>query len=100
MPAFTGPDGIVENMAAQFAMFPDAYAFEIVNLASDGAVVLTERLDYIQVPDGSKPAIPVMGTFVVDDDGRITRWTDYFDLNLTIKLLQAEDISALVPATA
>lgn len=100
MPAFTGPDAIVENMAAQFAMFPDAYAFEIVNLASDGPVVLTERLDYIQAPDGSKPAIPVMGTFVVDDDGRITRWTDYFDLNLIIKLLQGEDISGLVPATA
>jgi limonene-1,2-epoxide hydrolase len=100
MPAFVGPDAIVENMAAQFAMFPDAYAFEIVNLASEGSVVLTERLDYIQAPDGSTPAIPVMGTFVVDDDGRITRWTDYFDLNLTIKLLQGEDISALVPATA
>ncbi|OBA60740.1 limonene-1,2-epoxide hydrolase [Mycobacterium sp. 1100029.7] len=100
MPAFTGPDAIVENMAAQFSMFPDAYAFEIVNLASEGSVVLTERLDYIQSPDGSKPAIPVMGTFVVDDDGRITRWTDYFDLNLTMKLLQGEDISALVPATA
>jgi limonene-1,2-epoxide hydrolase len=100
MPAFTGPDAIVENMAAQFAMFPDAYAFEIVNLASEGSVVLTERLDYIQTPDGSKPAIPVMGSFVIDDDGRITRWTDYFDLNLTIKLLQGEDISALVPGTA
>jgi limonene-1,2-epoxide hydrolase len=100
MPAFTGPDAIVENLAAQFAMFPDAYAFEIVNLASEGSVVLTERLDYIQTPDGRKPAIPVMGTFVVDGDGRITRWTDYFDLNLTIKLLQGEDISALVPATA
>lgn len=87
-------------MAAQFAMFPDAYAFEIVNLASEGSVVLTERLDYIQAPDGSQPAIPVMGTFVIDDEGRITRWTDYFDLNLTIKLLQGEDISALVPSTA
>lgn len=100
MPAFVGEGAIMENMAAQFAMFPDAYAFEIVNLASDGSVVLTERLDYIQAPDGSKPAIPVMGTFVVDDDGKITRWTDYFDLNLIIKLLQGEDISALVPATA
>ncbi|SPM31813.1 limonene-1,2-epoxide hydrolase family protein [Mycobacterium terramassiliense] len=100
MPAFVGPDAIVGNMAAQFAMFPDAYAFEIVNLASEGSVVLTERLDYIQAPDGSKPAVPVMGAFVVDDDGRITRWTDYFDLNLIMKLLQGEDISALVPATA
>jgi limonene-1,2-epoxide hydrolase len=98
MPAFTGVDAIVENMGAQFSMFPDAYAFEIVNIASDGSVVLTERLDYIQTPDGAKPAIPVMGAFVVGDDGKITRWTDYFDLNLTIKLLQGEDISALIPA--
>jgi limonene-1,2-epoxide hydrolase len=98
MPAFTGVDAIVENMGAQFSMFPDAYAFEIVNIAGDGSVVLTERLDYIQAPDGSKPAIPVMGTFVVGDDGKITRWTDYFDVNLTVKLLQGEDISALVPA--
>jgi limonene-1,2-epoxide hydrolase len=100
MPASNGVDAIVENMAAQFAMFPDAYAFEIVNVASDGPVVLTERLDYVQAPDGSKPAVPVMGTFVVGDDGKITRWTDYFDVSLTVKLLQGEDISALVPATA
>jgi limonene-1,2-epoxide hydrolase len=98
MPAFTGAEAIVDNMGAQFSMFPDAYAFEIVNIASDGPVVLTERLDYIQAPDGTKPGVPVMGTFVVDDDGKIARWTDYFDLSLTIKLLQGEDISALVPA--
>lgn len=100
MPASSGVDAIVENMAAQFSMFPDAYAFEIVNMASDGAVVLTERLDYIQALDGSKPAVPVMGTFVVGEDGKITRWTDYFDVSLTVKLLQGEDISALIPASA
>lgn len=100
MPASSGVDAIVENMAAQFSMFPDAYAFEIVNMASDGAVVLTERLDYIQAPDGSKPAVPVMGTFIVGEDGKITRWTDYFDVSLTLKLLQGEDISALIPASA
>src|ERR1700722_17896730 len=99
MPASNGVDAIVENMAAQFSMFPDAYAFEIVNMASDGAVVLTERLDYIQAPDGSKPAVPVMGTFVVRD-GKISRWTDYFDVSLTVKLLQGEDISGLIPASA
>ena len=100
MPASNGVDAIVENMAAQFAMFPDAYAFEIVNMASNVRAVLTERLDYIQAPDGSKPAVPVMGTFIVGEDGKITRWTDYFDVSLTVKLLQGEDISALVPATA
>jgi limonene-1,2-epoxide hydrolase len=73
MPASTGVGAIVENMAAQFSTFPDAYAFEIMNIASDGGIVLTERLDYIQAPDGTKPAVPVMGTVVVGDDGKITR---------------------------
>jgi limonene-1,2-epoxide hydrolase len=100
MPATTGVDAIVENLGAQFSMFPDAYAFEIVNIASEGPVVLTERLDYIQAPDGTKPAVPVMGTFVLDESGKIIRWTDYFDVSLTVKLLQGEDISALVPAAS
>ena len=98
MPASTGVQAIVENMGAQFSMFPDAYAFEIVNVAGDGPVVLTERLDYIQTPDGRVAGVPVMGTFVVRDDGKITRWTDYFDVSLPLKLLQGEDVSALVPA--
>jgi limonene-1,2-epoxide hydrolase len=97
MPASTGLEAILENMGAQFSMFPDAYAFEIVNIAGDGSVVLTERLDYIQKPDGAVAGVPVMGTFVVGDDGKITRWTDYFDVTLPLKLLQGEDGSALVP---
>ena len=100
MPASTGVEAILANMGAQFAMFPDAYAFEIVNIASDGRVVLTERLDYIRTPAGTVAGVPVMGTFVVDDRGKITRWTDYFDVSLTVKLLQGEDISTLVPATS
>jgi limonene-1,2-epoxide hydrolase len=62
--------------------------------------VTVRSFDYIQTPDGAKPAVPVMGTFVVGDDGKITRWTDYFDLTLTVKLLQGEDITALVPAAS
>jgi limonene-1,2-epoxide hydrolase len=100
MPATTGVEAILQNMGAQFAMFPDAYAFEIVNIAADGQVVLTERLDYIRTPAGTVAGVPVMGTFVVDDRGKITRWTDYFDVSLPIKILQGEDIRALVPATS
>jgi limonene-1,2-epoxide hydrolase len=100
MPAATGVEAILENMGAQFSMFPDAYAFEIVNIASDAQVVLTERVDYIRTPAGTVAGVPVMGTFVVDENGKITRWTDYFDVSLPIKLLQGEDISALVPATS
>ena len=41
MPASTGIDAIVENMAAQFSMFPESYAFEIVNLASTFSFIAT-----------------------------------------------------------
>ena len=41
-------------------------------------------------------ATPILG---IGEDGKITRWTDYFDVSLTVKLLQGEDISALVTAT-
>jgi limonene-1,2-epoxide hydrolase len=98
MPASIGVQAILENMGGQFSMFPDAYAFEIVNIAGDGSNVLTERLDYIQTPGGAVAGVPVMGTFVVGDDGKITRWTDYFDVSLPLKLLQGEDVSTLVPA--
>ena len=98
MPAATGAEAILENMGAQFAMFPDAYAFEIVNIASDKSVVLTERVDYIRTLAGDVAGVPVMGTFVVDESDKITRWTDYFDVSLPVKLLQGEDISALVPS--
>jgi len=99
MPASTGIDAIVDNMAAQFAMFPESYAFKVVNLASTGHAVLTERIDYINAFDGTVAGVPVMGTFVFDDDSKITRWTDYFDVGLPVKILQGENISALLPAT-
>lgn len=98
MPASIGVDAIVANMGAQFSMFLDAYAFEIVNIAADGPVVLTERVDYIQTPAGTAAGVPVMGTFVLDDSGKITRWTDCFDVTLPVKLLQGEDVRALVPS--
>jgi limonene-1,2-epoxide hydrolase len=100
MPAAIGVEAILENVGAQFAMFPDSYAFEIINIAGDGPVVLTERVDYIRTLAGTVAGVPVMGTFVVDESGKITRWTDYFDVSLPVKLLQGEDVSALVPTTS
>lgn len=98
MPASVGADAIVENLAGQFAMFPDSYAYDIVNIAADGDVVLTERIDWISGPTG-KAGIPVMGTFVLRG-GTISRWTDYWDTTLPMKFMTGEDTSALVPATA
>jgi limonene-1,2-epoxide hydrolase len=37
-----------------------------------------------------------MGTFVVHE-GKIARWTDYWDTALPAKMMSGEDVSALVP---
>lgn len=97
MPACVGADAITENLAGQFAMFPDSYAYKVINLAADGDVVLTERLDMIATPTGVQ-GVPVMGAFVVRD-GRIARWTDYWDTGLPMKMMSGEDVQPLVPAS-
>jgi limonene-1,2-epoxide hydrolase len=96
MPATTGAEAIVDNVAGQFGAFPDSYEYRLINLASDGDVVLTERLDMIRTPQGVQ-GVPVMGTFVVRD-GKISRWTDYWDTALPGKMMSGDDVSALVPA--
>ena len=96
MAASVGVDAIVADLARQLAMFPDSYAYEMKNIAADGDVVLTERLDFISVPGGTPVGLPVMGTFVVRN-GKIVRWHDYFDLGLPGKMLSGVDVSALIP---
>ncbi|MGW4338429.1 limonene-1,2-epoxide hydrolase family protein [Rhodococcus koreensis] len=96
MPAVLGREAILRNLESQFAMYPDSYAYEMVNIAASGALVLTERLDFINRVDGELVAVPVMGTFVLAED-KILRWSDYWDLSLPKKLLAGEDCSALLP---
>ena len=50
---------------------------ELLNIASRGTTVLTERIDRVHTADGSVAIeIPIMGTFVVED-GKIARYADY-----------------------
>ncbi len=74
----TGRDAIRETIAG-FTAGVDKLEFRVVNLAADGDVVLTERVD-VFVTGGRSIELPVMGTFEVAD-GRIVAWRDYFDLN-------------------
>jgi limonene-1,2-epoxide hydrolase len=97
MPATVGADAIAENLGQQFAVFPDSYAYQVINIAVSGDTVLTERLDMIKTPAGEVVGVPVMGTFVVQD-GKIARWTDYWDTGLPIKMMTGEDVSGLVPS--
>jgi limonene-1,2-epoxide hydrolase len=53
--------------------------FRIINIAANGPIVMTERVDVFKLPNKSFE-LPVMGTFEVRD-GRIKAWRDYFDVN-------------------
>jgi len=96
MEAAVGIDATVAALALQFEMFPDSYEYQTINVVADGNLVMNERLDFFRGSDGNKHGLPVMGTFVVKD-GKITRWTDYWDSALIGKMLSGEDYGALVP---
>jgi limonene-1,2-epoxide hydrolase len=90
-----GRDATLAAIRFQFETF-DPIVFRIVNLASDGDTVLTERVDEVTA-NGITAPVPVMGTFVVAG-GRIVTWRDYFDMGLTSRLMSGEDAAAVLPA--
>ncbi len=95
MPATVGVDDIVANLIGQFEMFADTYEYVMKSISSNGDTVLTERIDQMTTPTG-KQGLPVMGAFVVRD-GKITRWHDYWDMGLVMKMMTGEDVSGLIP---
>lgn len=74
----TGRDDIATTIAS-FTTGVEGIEFRVLNLAAEGPVVLTERVDVFKLPDKSI-ALPVMGSFEVRD-GKIAAWRDYFDMN-------------------
>ena len=72
----------IAGIRAIFGAFLDAFAeakLDIVTLAAEPGLVLAERVDYFTMNDGTKVVLPVNGVFVVKN-GKITRFSDYFDL--------------------
>ena len=70
-----GREAVREHLAA----WPvDSCDWQVLNIASRGGVVLTERVDRF-VRGADHITVPVMGTFEVVD-GRIAKWRDYFDM--------------------
>ena len=51
----------------------------IRNIAANDKVVFTERSDSWTM-NGEQVVEPFVGVFEVTDDGKISRWCDYFDL--------------------
>ena len=78
----TGREAIAKNIASFIrpgAPGIESIEFRVINIAANGPVVMTERVDVFKLPDKSFE-LPVMGTFEVRD-GKIKAWRDYFDMN-------------------
>ena len=71
MPAKKGIDDVLADLAGQFSMFPDTYEYRTENIAANGNVVLTERVDIINGFDGSLHGVPGHGNL------RCRRWPDH-----------------------
>jgi limonene-1,2-epoxide hydrolase len=78
----TGREDIANTISSVLRPGPpgiEAIDFRVINIAADGPVVMTERLDVFKLP-GRSFELPVMGTFEVTG-GKINAWRDYFDMN-------------------
>jgi limonene-1,2-epoxide hydrolase len=82
MAPITGREAIANNIATFIrpgAPGIESIEFRVVNIAANGPVVMTERVDVFTLP-GKSFELPVMGIFEVSD-GKINAWRDYFDMN-------------------
>jgi limonene-1,2-epoxide hydrolase len=82
MDPITGRQAIANNIATFIrpgAPGIESIDFRVINIAANGPVVMTERVDVFKVPNKSFE-LQVMGIFEVTD-GKISAWRDYFDLN-------------------
>ena len=87
MDPITGRDAI-KTFIAGFASGAKQIDFRVNNIVADGDVVLTERVDVFELPNG-KVELPVMGTFEVKD-GKIAAWRDYFDMKQFMDQMAAD----------
>jgi limonene-1,2-epoxide hydrolase len=79
MAPVTGVDEI-RALIAGFTAGVDKIEFRVKHQAANGNVVMNERVDAFITADRTIE-LPVMGVFEVTDDGKISAWRDYFDLN-------------------
>jgi len=76
----------IESTLAQFMAPGGEASFELKAIATSGNKVLTERVDVLTM-GGKRIEVPVMGTFEVTPDGKISAWRDYFDMQQVMSQL-------------
>ena len=81
MAPVTGREAIAKNIDSFIrpgAPGIESIEFRVINIAANGPVVMTERVDAFKLPNKSFE-LPVMGIFEVND-GKLRAWRDYFDV--------------------
>lgn len=82
LPTVNGPAGGSEFLASFGQAMPTLAGIKVdlVAIAAAGNTVVTERVDHLVDGSGTPlVSLPLAGTLVVSDDGRISAWRDYFD---------------------
>lgn len=92
----TGRENIATTIASVLRPGPpgiESIDFRVINIAANGPVVMTERVDVFTLP-GKSFELPVMGTFEVSG-GKINAWRDYIyqtdEVAVWLRELQASD---------
>jgi len=82
-PAVKGKDAIRKLLNGLLPMVK-GLEIKILNTATNGNVVLNERVDTTDLGGGKKFELPVAGVFEVSG-GKIAKWRDYFALAMYTK---------------
>jgi limonene-1,2-epoxide hydrolase len=77
-----GPDEIVRRLTLAWAKLASLRDERRCLVAGDDEV-MTEHVEHWEWPTGETMALPVVSVHVLVD-GRIVRWTDYWDMNALV----------------
>jgi limonene-1,2-epoxide hydrolase len=75
---YRGIDAIRAGLDEMLRLVPSTKA-DIKTLVANAGTVMVERVDNFDIA-GKPFAMEIAAAFEVDNDGRITRWRDYYDL--------------------
>jgi limonene-1,2-epoxide hydrolase len=90
-----GIDAIRAELGTMVKMIPST-SIDIKTLVADGGTVMVERVDNFKIA-GKPFDMDVAAAFDVDDQGRISRWREYYDLKSITDRVEAAGFA--VPST-
>ncbi len=60
--------------------------FDILNIVTDDQRVVTERVDSFVWEEGRIDELPVLGIFEFNENGKISHWREYWDLQMWLDM--------------